>query len=271
MLGQVGADGAADFMLAALAGAGVDAAGVRRVAGPTGTAVILLQPCGENSIVIVGGANTAPWDLTDHGLAAVPTAGALLLQREVPEGVSLAAARAAGAAGVPVVLDAGGADGEVGADLLALVSVLSPNETELARMTGEMVGTSMDGRLEGAGGRTVAWGGGGGGGLRATPRAHLCTPSPPSATCHSTLPPTPMLPPGLPSDTEAEVEAAAEALLARGVPAVLVKRGSAGSALFQAGAPPVWSPAAPVASVVDQLAREYTLARERMRALPWTA
>ena len=60
-----------------------------------------------------------------------------------------------------------------------------------------------------------------------------------------------MLPPGLPSDTEAEVEAAAEALLARGVPAVLVKRGSAGSALFEAGAPPVWSPAAPVASVVD--------------------
>lgn len=59
--------------------------------------------------------------------------GLLLLQREVPESVNLAAAQAAAAAGVPVVLDAGGAEGPLPAELLKCVTVLSPNETELVR------------------------------------------------------------------------------------------------------------------------------------------
>ena len=39
-------------------------------------------------------------------------------------------------AGVPVVLDAGGQEGEISEDLLANIAVISPNETELMRMTG---------------------------------------------------------------------------------------------------------------------------------------
>jgi ribokinase len=42
----------------------------------------------------------------------------------------------ASAARVPVVLDCGGADGPVSEELLQKVSVISPNETELARLTG---------------------------------------------------------------------------------------------------------------------------------------
>ena len=38
--------------------------------------------------------------------------------------------------GVPVILDAGGADGPVPSELLNFVDILSPNETELARLTG---------------------------------------------------------------------------------------------------------------------------------------
>ena len=37
---------------------------------------------------------------------------------------------------VPVVLDAGGGMDPIGADLLANISILSPNETELSRLTG---------------------------------------------------------------------------------------------------------------------------------------
>ena len=43
---------------------GVDDSLVREVPGPCGTAVILLQRSGENSIIIVGGANTSGWDVT---------------------------------------------------------------------------------------------------------------------------------------------------------------------------------------------------------------
>src|SRR5690606_37451760 len=53
-----------------------------------------------------------------------------------PEAVNLAAAQAARAQGIPVVLDAGGAEGPLPDDLLACITVLSPNETELERLTG---------------------------------------------------------------------------------------------------------------------------------------
>jgi len=44
--------------------------------------------------------------------------------------------QAARNAGVPVVLDAGGMDGPFPPQLLNFVDILSPNETELARITG---------------------------------------------------------------------------------------------------------------------------------------
>jgi len=143
MIGRVGDDAAGRSLLAALEGAGVETSGVvvcsstatttaiasekgekQTPPPPTGTAVIMLQPYGENSIVIVGGANVEGWGqalLGDRGgergggvggsdnasssaISVSPEFGALLLQREVPEAVNAAYARAAVASGVPVVL-----------------------------------------------------------------------------------------------------------------------------------------------------------------------
>lgn len=54
---------------------------VRRIEGtPTGTANVMLLPDGENSIIIVGGANTADWPLSEAQRAAITTAGVVLLQ-----------------------------------------------------------------------------------------------------------------------------------------------------------------------------------------------
>lgn len=64
------------------------------------------------------------------------TAGAVLLQREIPEEVNAAVAAIAAEAGVPVILDCGGVEGPISSKLLQHVSILSPNETELARLTG---------------------------------------------------------------------------------------------------------------------------------------
>jgi ribokinase len=44
--------------------------------------------------------------------------------------------QAAKSAGVPVIMDAGGMDAPVPGELLRLVDIFSPNETELARLTG---------------------------------------------------------------------------------------------------------------------------------------
>lgn len=138
MIGQVGDDSGADFMLRELQQAGVSTEGTVRVVpgAPTGAALILLQPGGENSIIIVGGANAAEWSITDAQAATITRAGAVLLQREIPDAVNLEVAELCLDAGVPVILDAGGADGPLDAALLRCLTTLSPNETELARMTG---------------------------------------------------------------------------------------------------------------------------------------
>jgi ribokinase len=66
----------------------------------------------------------------------VANAGAVLLQREIPEAINVPVAAAATAAGVPVMLDAGGIAEPIAPELLQHITWCSPNETELARLTG---------------------------------------------------------------------------------------------------------------------------------------
>ncbi|PRW20369.1 hypothetical protein C2E21_9039 [Chlorella sorokiniana] len=136
LVAQLGSDAQAHMLRAALEGYGVDSQLVRQVEGPSGTAVILLEEDGDNRIILHGGANTAPWVLSDAAQAATSSAGAVLLQREIPEAVNTQVAQVAHAAGVTVVLDAGGCADPICQDLLRCVTVLSPNETELSNLTG---------------------------------------------------------------------------------------------------------------------------------------
>ena len=59
-----------------------------------------------------------------------------MLQREVPQRINIAVAAAAQAHGVPVVLDMGGEDLAMPDELLKSLTLLSANETELARLAG---------------------------------------------------------------------------------------------------------------------------------------
>jgi ribokinase len=62
---------------------------------PTGHAVVMLQPDGQNSIIIVGGANMSCWPekLSDEDLEVVRKAGVVLLQREIPDLVNIQVAK----------------------------------------------------------------------------------------------------------------------------------------------------------------------------------
>ena len=89
-VGQVGRDAYAGMLRTALSDCGVDTAMLHSVDGSSGIAFIMLQPGGENSIVLVGGANTSEeWQITDEVTAAIQAAGAVLLQREIPEVVNV--------------------------------------------------------------------------------------------------------------------------------------------------------------------------------------
>ncbi|KAL7591890.1 hypothetical protein Lser_V15G35037 [Lactuca serriola] len=138
-VGQIGKDAHGKLIMEALEGGGVHIDHLNEVSEePTGHAVVMLQSDGQNSIIIVGGANMCGWpeNLANDDLETVKNAGIVLLQREIPDSINIQVAKAARNAGVPVILDAGGMDSPIPVELLKHVDILSPNESELARLTG---------------------------------------------------------------------------------------------------------------------------------------
>ncbi|CAN7098699.1 unnamed protein product [Brassica rapa subsp. narinosa] len=142
-VGRLGEDAHGKLIAGALGG-GSEGCGVRldHVKSvkdePTGHAVVMLQSDGQNSIIIVGGANMRGWPekMSDDELEVVRNAGVVLLQREIPDSINVQVAKAVKKAGVPVILDVGGMDTPIPSELYDSVDILSPNETELSRLTG---------------------------------------------------------------------------------------------------------------------------------------
>ncbi|MFB4197374.1 PfkB family carbohydrate kinase [Streptomyces carpaticus] len=135
MIGAVGDDAFGPRLRAALTERGVDTAGLRTVPGPSGTAHIVVDDEGGNSIVVVPGANAAMTVLTPADEARIAAAGTLLLQLELPPAGVLAGARAARAHGVRTVLTPAPVV-PLPDDLLDRVDLLVPNEHEAAALTG---------------------------------------------------------------------------------------------------------------------------------------
>ncbi|GAB3280324.1 ribokinase [Sinomonas notoginsengisoli] len=139
LVGAVGDDEHGTMLRAAVHAAGVDAAGVRTVPDVrTGVAGITVDAHGENSIVIVPGANAllSPTDVgaaSDNGV--FDGAAAVCLCFEVRRDTVLAAARAARAAGATVILNPS-PYAAVPADLAECVDVLIVNAYEAGQMLG---------------------------------------------------------------------------------------------------------------------------------------
>jgi ribokinase len=132
MVGAVGDDVFGQALLDNLTGAGVGTAAVERVAGPSGVATILVAENGENSIVVVPGANGKVDSASvDAQAELIRSAGMVLCQLELPlETVSRVLALCA-EAGVPVMLDPAPAAPLPDA-IWSLVAWCTPNETEAA-------------------------------------------------------------------------------------------------------------------------------------------
>jgi ribokinase len=133
-LGAVGRDADGEALLQGLQEAGIRPL-VRRVDRPSGTAWITLGDDGENTIVVIPGANGALEELGEDELDAVRAARVVLLQQEIPEPTVAAATAAAARAGATVVLNAAPSRPR---DAVPLpdVSVLVVNEHEAADLLG---------------------------------------------------------------------------------------------------------------------------------------
>jgi ribokinase len=136
MAGCVGDDQFGADLVAGLRRDGVLLGAVGTVPGPTGTALITIDAQGANTIVVVSGANSAcDATLVDRALASAEAPGILLLQHEIPEEANAHAIRAAHAAGWFIVLNPAPAR-PVMPELLPLIDLIAPNETEAAVLTG---------------------------------------------------------------------------------------------------------------------------------------
>jgi ribokinase len=139
MLGRVGSDDFGRRMRENLRQVGCEVSELKTIPDSTsGIALIFVADDGHNSIVIVPGANArlSPEDV-EAAQDFLRGAALVLLQLENPLPTVVAAARVARRVGARVILDPAPAPPQpLPGELLSLVDILTPNETEAAILAG---------------------------------------------------------------------------------------------------------------------------------------
>jgi ribokinase len=139
----VGDDAFGEAARANLTSLGIATEHVRTVAGTaSGVAPIVVEPSGENRILIVRGANDAlaPDDLV-RAEADLRTCAALVVQLETPLETVYAAIERGVALGLQVVLNPAPAVADLDIARLRGIAYLIPNQSELALLSGLPVAT----------------------------------------------------------------------------------------------------------------------------------
>ena len=136
MVGAVGDDEYGAQFLDRLAAEGVDAEQVMTTSRGTGVGLPLVEPNGENSIVVVPRANLAVTPRDVRAAAPAFAADLVLLQQELDLDTIQEAARTARDAGAVVMLNPAPAL-ERTPEMRGLVDILVPNEHEARVLTGD--------------------------------------------------------------------------------------------------------------------------------------
>lgn len=148
MAGRVGDDVFSGVLFKSLDDAGVDRDLIKTTSGiSTGAAFITIDENGENSIVVVPGANFScnKADVDDL-LPALKESKVFMLQLEIPLNIVTYAAEKAHSLGVTVLLDPAPAT-NIPSELFQYVDIITPNEHEASFLTGRNVGDIKSARL----------------------------------------------------------------------------------------------------------------------------
>ena len=137
MFGAVGSDSNADFLLEQLEQAGVDVSNVRRVLGPSGTTVIVVDAEGENIIVYSPGSNAQVTVDYVHSMKEQLVSSSVLgLCLESPIETVTVAAQMCHEAGVKVLLNDSPFIDELPHELIEAVDILLVSQHEVAQLLG---------------------------------------------------------------------------------------------------------------------------------------
>ena len=141
-LGMVGEDSYGNFMLREMAGSGVDVSRIERCELSTGIAAISVDARGQNSIIVVPGANFAlDCAYIDRHLSAIDQCDFMLAQHETPIAITEYAFQMAKLRNKTTILNPAPAE-PVSENMMALTDILVPNEHELSRLTGLPCGSA---------------------------------------------------------------------------------------------------------------------------------
>lgn len=137
MLGCVGADDFGNELLYNLKQVGIDISHVKKCQeATTGTAVIYVDKAGNNSIVVVSGANSqCNVEYLKERDFLFNECDYLLLPMEIPTDAAYYAIRRAKQLGKTVILNPAPAPAEFPDEILRQLDYITPNETELAKIT----------------------------------------------------------------------------------------------------------------------------------------
>lgn len=155
MAGATGIDTFAEPALALLGAAGIDLGSVRKTTSPTGSALITVSSDGENTIVVVAGANGDVSEAeAEAALAPMQTGDILMLQLEIPAATVGHALMLARQRGIATVLNLAPFTPEA-ARLARLSDIVIANETEFALLSGATFSADALLRQHDASGQTL--------------------------------------------------------------------------------------------------------------------
>ncbi|QUH30110.1 ribokinase [Vallitalea guaymasensis] len=137
MIAAVGDDSIGEQLKDNLAKESINVEGVNVVEGPSGVAMITVADNGDNTIVVYPGANgkiDEKW--LEANEALIMSADCILVQLEIPINVVMKAVKIASDNNVKVIFNPAPAK-EFPNDIFKYVDIITPNETELKKISGK--------------------------------------------------------------------------------------------------------------------------------------
>lgn len=138
MIGAVGKDASGEVLLDNLKSVNVNVAGIKAMEdGTTGQAFINVDDNGDNSIIIIAGANgMVTKELIDENVQLINESDIVIMQLEIPLEVVEYVKEIAVRAGKTVIIDPAPAVPDIPEHFWKGIDYIKPNETELAILTG---------------------------------------------------------------------------------------------------------------------------------------
>lgn len=145
---QFGDDANSEMLQRVLIENNVDISLCKKSRSPSGLGLVFMESSGATRNIVLSGANVIGWPSTFDATTLIKEhkekIACIMLQMEIPQVINEMIAEVANEEGIPVFQDVGGAETEISDHHLKHCTYLSPNLTELKRLTKKSVSSEEE-------------------------------------------------------------------------------------------------------------------------------